>query len=70
MTYKFLPKTDTAKLKALTERLYERLADVKEGRATNISEDYYSREWEEGYDSALDDEIKFLTNLLDALEKS
>lgn len=70
MTYTFLPKPNEAKLKALTERLYERLVVVKQARKLDVSGVKGMTEWTKGFDDALDDEIVFLTELLDALEKS
>ena len=67
MTTQILPKSPASKLGAVSERLYERLADIKAARRHRV--DAHSS-WENGFNEALDGEIHFLTQLLDALEKS
>jgi hypothetical protein len=67
MTTIILPKTHHVRLGAVTERLKERLAEIKIAHRTKVDA---GSSWEKGFDEALAAEIHFLTGLLDALEKS
>lgn len=71
MAFTFLPKPPDRQLVALKEQLYARLTEIKEARADKFTSptDELHR-FENGYDAALGDEIRFLTDLLDTIERS
>lgn len=66
-TVKIAPKPNIVLFEAVKERLQERLADIKAAHRTKV--DQFSQ-WENGFDDALKEEIKFLEELLDAIRKS
>jgi hypothetical protein len=68
-TVKINPKPNIILFEAVKERLQERLADIRAARKIrSITE--APTQWEHGYNDALDTEITFLSELLDAIRKS
>jgi hypothetical protein len=68
-TTKINPKPNIILFEAVKERLQERLAEIRTARhIRSITES--PTQWEHGFNDALDGEITFLTELLDAIRKS
>ena len=68
-TVKIAPKPNIILFEAVKERLQERLADIMSARKIR-SHTEVPTPWEHGFNDALDGEIAFLTELLDAIRKS
>ena len=68
-TVKINPKPNIILFEAVKERLQERLADIKAARKIRNRIEAPTQ-WEHGFNDALDAEISFLTELLDAIRNS
>lgn len=68
-TVKINPKPNIILFEAVKERLQERLADISSARKIR-SRSEAPTPWENGFNDALDAEITFLSELIDAIRKS